>query len=275
MKKYALIWAVCCAIFYSLPTNAFAQEGTKQTDIKPLIGTYWMPKQHKGERTKLGFQFADEKQISGSDGCNNFHVEYAYSPSKGFKLGRATSTELHCPNQKKFFDVYFLSQCQSYALDGKKLTFYDKEDKEVIVLYSELVIDTTPEKPTDNNLIGELILLGGEWKLESTTHPSFAMLVAKNVDFRLLLGSTDENFVAFFTSKTNGKKVFNQYLSTYTTEEANIKIASNNAFPMKKLGKKRPYCKDVLEGLLNVTTWEMSAGKLIIRSDSHTFTWTR
>ena len=274
MKKYALLWALCCAVC-SLPTNAFAQKDTKRTDIAPLIGTYWMPAQHKGERGALGFKFYDETQISGSDGCNNFHTNYTYNPSKGFTLGSITSTELHCPNQKLFFDVHFLRQCQSYTLEGKKLTFYDKAGKEVIVLYSELVIDPNA-KQNRREISLDGVLLSGDWKLESSTHPSFATLGARKIDLRLNIPALDKNLVASFVSQKNGKNAFNQFLSTYTIEEeTNIKIALNDVFPMKKLGKKRPYCKELLEAFLLISKYEISGGKLITRSDSHTFTWTK
>lgn len=274
MKKYALLWALCCAVC-SLPTNAFAQKDTKRTDIAPLIGTYWMPAQQKGERGALGFKFHDEQQISGSDGCNNFHTNYTYTPSKGFTLGDITSTELHCPDQKFFFDVYFLGQCQSYTLEGKKLTFFDKAGKEVIVLYSELVIDANA-KPSRKEISFAGVLLSGDWKLESSTHPSFATLGANKIALRLNIPALEQSLTASFVSQKNGKNVFNQFLSTFTMEEeTKIKIAPNDVFPMKKLGKKRPYCQELLEAFLLISKYEISGGKLITRSDSHTFTWTK
>lgn len=136
MKKITLLWVLCCAL-YNLPTLSFAQKSTKETDIKPLIGTYWKPAQHDENTRFMGFKFDNEGQISGNDGCNSFYVDYTYSPRKGFKLGNEISTERYCLDQKDFFGVSFLRNCQSYALEGKKLTFYDKEGKEVIVLYSE------------------------------------------------------------------------------------------------------------------------------------------
>jgi heat shock protein HslJ len=137
MKRYMLLWL--CA-FLCLPA---VQAQTTKTPLKDLVGKVWYPIQRQDAGYR--FTFESETEISGSDGCNTFHVEYTYSPRKGFSLGEQVSTRKFCPLQKGGFGVSFLRNTKRFVLEGEKLTFYDSADFAVMTLYSRLIIDTSPQ----------------------------------------------------------------------------------------------------------------------------------
>ncbi|TAE19481.1 MAG: META domain-containing protein [Bacteroidetes bacterium] len=137
MKRYMLLWL--CA-FLCLPA---VQAQTTKTSLKDLVGKVWYPIQRQD--AGYGFTFNSETEISGSDGCNTFHVKYSYSPRKGFSLGEQVSTRKFCLVQEDDFGVSFLINSKRFVLEGEKLTFYDNAGFEVMTLYSRLIIDTSPQ----------------------------------------------------------------------------------------------------------------------------------
>jgi heat shock protein HslJ len=119
------------------------QAQTTKTSLKDLVGKVWYPIQRQD--AGYGFTFRSETEISGSDGCNTFHVAYTYSPRKGFSLGEQVSTRKFCPLKEGGFSVSFLRNTKRFVLEGEKLTFYDDAGSEVMTLYSRLIIDTSPQ----------------------------------------------------------------------------------------------------------------------------------
>ncbi len=140
MKHYFISFVLFLIIGTS---NLYAQKKTPL--LADLINKKWFPVQPESKLSPNVLIFADETKIYVGDGCNTTYIDYKYSQKIGFKLDFSTSktTEKYCPEENVSFDFSFLNNAKSFVLEGEKLTFFDKNNKEIEVLYSRLVIDNS------------------------------------------------------------------------------------------------------------------------------------
>jgi heat shock protein HslJ len=127
MKKNLLL-AVCLIALFSL--GACAQAGGK------LTGTVWVLDNLNGAApvpgTTIFAIFADQGNVGGSAGCNNYSSQYTISGSNITISAPMAATMMACPQpvmdqENAYFQA--LDAAKSYAVKGDQLTLKDGSGK--------------------------------------------------------------------------------------------------------------------------------------------------
>ncbi|MBP7274234.1 MAG: DUF4377 domain-containing protein [Saprospiraceae bacterium] len=75
-----------------------------------------------------------QKQFSGSGGCNRYSAQIKHMSTNAIELSPIVSTKMACIN-KNIESEYFgqLAEAITFAVADKKLIFYDKDSKEILL----------------------------------------------------------------------------------------------------------------------------------------------